>query len=175
MNGWWYGAVHLIGALISTRIFILYQQTRVEKEGRWRKWTRHPESPLVVFVPLFWPVLAAAWLCWKLMFPRGIRTKYSIRREREEKQRERERALQRLDEAAARLLELEMKAPPLAICAGEDGGGPSLEQRKYAMAYTAAEHEFAEACRVVEENRGKPWSIGHLTNVRIRKPRVRVS
>lgn len=176
MNGWWIGALYVIGALISARTYILFLQTKVEKEDRRAHWHQEPESIFVIFILAVWPLIAAAWLSWKIMFPRGVRTKYSIQREREAKRRDYERAVQQMERAARRMLELELEAKvaPLAICAGP-GDEPTDEQREAAMAYAKAEREFEEACKIVSDNRGKPWSIGHLANVRIRKPRAKVS
>lgn len=175
MNNWWWLA-YFVGALISARTYILALQTRVEKDSRTThtRWHQEPESIFVVFVVAVWPIIAAVWLSWKIMFPRGVRTKYSIQREREAKRRDYERAAEQMERAARRMLELEAKVVPLAICAGP-GDEPTDEQREAAMLYAKAEREFEEACRVVSENRGKPWSIGHLTSVRIRKPRAKVS
>lgn len=176
MNGWWFGVAYFVGALLSTRTYILFLQTKTEKEreqgGRYRHWHQTPEGALVVLVALVWPIIATGWLSWKIMFPRGVRTRYSIQRQREVKRRDYERAVQQMERAARQMIELEAKVAPLAICAGP-GDEPTDEQREAAMLYAKAEREFEEACRIVSENRGKPWSIGHLTNVRIRKPRVR--
>jgi hypothetical protein len=176
MNSWWFGAAYVIGALISARTYILGLQTKVEKDTRstHTHWHQEPESIFVVLVVAVWPIIAALWLSWKIMFPRGVRTKYSVQRKREARQREHERAVQQMERAARRMLELEAKVAPLAICAGP-GDEPTDEQREAAMAYAKAEREFEEACRIVSENRGKPWSIGHLTNVRIRKPRAKAT
>lgn len=173
MNPWWWWGAYYIGALVTARAYILFMQTKVEKEGRRRHWHQEPESVFVVFAVLLWPLFASAWLSWKIMFPRGIRTRYSVRREREAKRRDYERAVQQMERAARQMLELEARVAPLAICAGPEDE-PSDEQREAAMLYAKAEREFEEACRIVSENRGKPWSIGHLANVRIRKPRARV-
>lgn len=176
MNGWWFGAAYFIGALLSARTYILFLQTNVEKEGQCAHWHQEPESIFVIVIAAMWPVFATGWLSWKIMFPRGVRTKYSIQREREAKRRDYERAVQQMERSARRMLELEAKLAPLAICASpEDEPGPTDEQREAAMAYAKAEREFEEACRTVSENRGKPWSIGHLASVRIRKPRAKVS
>lgn len=173
MNGWWLGAAYFIGALLSARTYILFLQTKVEKDGRRAHWHQEPESIFVVLVVAMWPIFATAWLSWKAMFPRGVRTRYSIQREREAKRRDYECAVQQMERSARRMLELEARLAPMAICAGPEVE-PTDEQRDAAMAYAKAEREFEEACRIVSENRGKPWSIGHLANVRIRKPRARV-
>jgi len=38
----------------------------------------------VLFIPIFWPLVLVVWLWWKLLFPRGVRTKTSIAKAREQ-------------------------------------------------------------------------------------------
>ena len=175
MSDWWWYGGYYIGALLTVRAYILFMQTKVEKEGRRRHWHQEPESVFVVFAALLWPIFATAWLSWKVMFPRGIRTRYSVQQRREAQRRDYERAVQQMERAARQMLDLEAKVAPLAICAGAtEQDEPSDEHREAAMLYAKAEREFEDACRIVSENRGKPWSIGHLASVRIRRPRARV-
>jgi hypothetical protein len=47
----------------------------------------------VLLVPVFWPFVLMVWLWWKMLFPRGVRTKTSITRFREQALEARNKAL----------------------------------------------------------------------------------
>jgi len=179
---WWWmlAAAYWLGFTQIGRLLFLWAEEAREVKNERR---RDRYAPMVdrsdigefwaaFFGSIFWPIAVFIWVTKKLMFPRGMRTKRAIRLQREKEAKERQARFDRMETAAKRLLELDQRQR-LAITAGPGEGG--INPLQIATDYAKAEAEFAEACRIVQENAGKPWSIGSLAKVRIRKPRAKTA
>jgi hypothetical protein len=188
MNWWLLGALYWLGFTQVGRLLFMWAEEAREaaNEKRCQEYYRRmldrsdiPQFWGAVFGSMFWPIAVFVWLTIKLMFPRGLTTKAKRHRLRETAEKERQQRVIRMETAAKRLLEIDQRRQLLAITAVPEGElafqAAQLESTQVAKAYEEAEREFAEACAIVQANAGKPWSIGHLANVRIRKPRAKAT
>lgn len=153
------------GLLVTLRQYVLYVETlrerRVKSSHRAQKWSQQREAPFVAFIPWLWPLFAVAWLSWKLIFPRGVKTKQA-------KDVARQAALDATRKEDERLLAEAQKLvqawrPPQLIVLES-----APEPVEDVLTYEVAAKSFNGACDQVWETRGRPWSIGSLAKIRTR-------
>lgn len=135
----WFGAAYYMGALLTLRQVVLYvQELREQRVGTSKRngWWNQEEAWVVLLAVPFWIVFALGWLSWKLIFPKGIRT-----RQAKEQAKKREAA------QAQAAMEENLRQAERII-------------RDYAMPRTVAEECFDGACEQVYRDRGNPWTIG---------------
>jgi hypothetical protein len=75
-------------------------------------------GPQIIFGTMFWPFLILGWGIWKLLFPRGVKSKYA-------REQERQKAKRKAEEEAERLRNLEQDV----LAFGNDTGLVSDAQR----------------------------------------------
>lgn len=171
---WWpLGLAYYVGALLTLRSYVLHveelrQQRR--REGGYlsrRGWIKQPEAGWVFVAVPFWPALAFGWISWKLIFPKGVKSRSIKRAEaedrREAERKEREEAQARFEENLHRAEQLLKNWAPRAI-----GPGTPPITADEVLAYELAAASFNGACEQVWRDRGKPWRIGALEHVRAR-------
>lgn len=179
MWNWAWVLAYYVGAVVTLRRCVLYLGARREKNGQMsgRYWYRESDAPVVVPATLFWPILALCYFTWKIMFPRGVRTKKMRERERQAKlqlieddkaaQRAREKQLFEQASAILREFVVEQDAIEAAVPETLRYWNPDSSDDKI-LDYSVAERCFADACEQVWRERGKPWHIGALTAVKAR-------
>lgn len=178
----WFWVAYYVGAVITFRRSVLYLETQRVRRNEFRRtmvsrWYKEAETPALVPLIMGWPIIAVAYISWKLAFPRGVKTKAARQREREDRQRkldEEKARQQRRDEelyrqAAAVLREYVVEQDAIAAAVP-----PTLRNWNFdrtddeVLDRSVAETCFAEACEQVWRERGKPWHIGALTSIRVR-------
>lgn len=166
---WWaLGVVYYVGALLTLRHEVLSVYELREKH--YKRYGPQVKSKFTMaFVPIFviwWPAVAFCWISWKLIFPKGVKTREVKRREREARReverRAQEEAQARFEENIRRAEELLKEWAPKAM--GPGSSATPIE----VLTYELAAASFNGHCEQVWQDRGKPWSIGALARVHAR-------
>lgn len=119
---WWIPATYLVGAFFACRLAVLYAYSEIEKaHDTWDKqeqrgYRREPEpewgsedNAIVTFTTIMWPIVGLCWSVYRLskvlhrglnflMFPKGVKTRYT-------KEKEKAQRAQKLEEENRRLTE----------------------------------------------------------------------
>lgn len=153
-------AVIVVNALINMRIGILeFQDGEDRVKARQVHadevlcWSGAGVSALVAWV-VFSPIVTIVWLTKKLLFPRGIKSKFAKEQEAKKAKEEAERALQEMEEERKRLF-LEAQA---ILVDWAPGSLVTSEPEQHALGWEAAADVFDAAADQVRRDKGKPWT-----------------
>jgi hypothetical protein len=166
---------YYIGAVIALRFSVLWAKEKIDRnhQGGWR-----PEDTFTIFVMVaLWPIVASLLLSWRLAFPRGVQTRWA--------REQRAAAIahsQHLDLLVAEGIVKDFAAThsshwteieastSVVVPTGQRTWSvrPDEGDHEKVPSREAAEAYFDEACQQVWRERGQPWSIGALANVRTR-------
>jgi hypothetical protein len=126
-----YVLCYFVGAALTLRGLVLNFQDRIDRRRAKGKYTMSlmlEYGPHIVVGAMFWPFLILGWGTWKLLFPRGVKSKYAREREREAKLKAAERAAEK---EAERLRKMEQEVLAFGTKVGYFGskGAASDAQR----------------------------------------------
>jgi hypothetical protein len=120
-----YVLCYFVGAALTLRVLVLKGQDLVDRHqgrGRHSAQLMVVYGPQIIFGTMFWLFLTLGWGIWKLLFPRGVKSKYAREQERQTKLKE---AKRKAEEEAERLRNLEQDV----LAFGNDTGLVSDAQR----------------------------------------------